>query len=395
MDKKIIKNLLAWFYQNDRNQRQDNKLIWRRLGQAQDPWWVLVSEVMLQQTTVATIAKRFPVFIKQFPTPDAMAAAGIDKVLDAWAGLGYYRRAHKLFAAAQTIAVDWQGRWRTDLVSIKQLPGVGDYTGRALATLAFEQPTIPYDGNMIRVLSRYIKRDIQQTKKPAVQKILVKYEKNLFAKKNLPKNFVVSDWVQAMMDLANAICTPAEPSCAICPVASGCQGKKNWRIYPRPKIKTVKPILYGAVMIYQNNQGQYLLQRRVAPPTPLSTTPPSTTPAHNHSPKPIADHWGGLYRGLLTFPTSPLVRDRQDLHSYLQTNNKKPLLSSGKKTESKTMDVVHDLTHRRLVLSLVFCDDNNMQDDNNQSHNLWVGRDELMLMPLPSIMKKVVRQIID
>ncbi len=388
MDKKIIKNLLAWFYQNERNQRQDNKLIWRRLGQAQDPWWVLVSEVMLQQTTVATIAKRFPVFIKQFPTPDAMAAAGIDKVLDAWAGLGYYRRAHKLFAAAQTIAVDWQGRWRTDLLSIKQLPGVGDYTGRALLTLAFEQPTIPYDGNMIRVLSRYIKRDIQQTKKPAVQKILTKYENNLFAKNNLPKNFVVSDWVQAMMDLANAICTPAEPHCAICPVVRGCQGKKNWRIYPRPKIKIAKPILYGAVMIYQNKQGQYLLQRRTAP------TPPSTTPAHKNPPASITDHGGGLYQGLLTFPTSPLVRDREDLNPYLYSNNKKPLLSPSKEPESKTMDVVHDLTHRRLVLSLVFCDDKNLQADKKQSHNLWVGREELMLMPLPSIMKKVVRQII-
>ncbi|MDI9313953.1 MAG: hypothetical protein QM529_04680, partial [Hydrotalea sp.] len=182
MDKKTISALLDWFYHNARNQPDaPYQLSWRKIKSSQDPWAALVSEVMLQQTTVATIAKRFPIFMAQFPTPQKMVAGGITAVLDAWAGLGYYRRAHNLFAAAQMVTNQWHGVWPRTAPEIKKLPGVGDYTARAIAALSFQQKTIPLDGNIIRVLSRFLKKDLSQTTAPTIKKLLASPPLNIDA----------------------------------------------------------------------------------------------------------------------------------------------------------------------------------------------------------------------
>ena len=389
MDKKTIAALLDWFYQNERNHPDAAyQLSWRNIKKSQNPWAVLVSEVMLQQTTVATIAKRYPAFMAQFPTPEKMVAGGIDIVLDAWAGMGYYRRAHNLFAAAQMVTNQWHGVWPQSATAIKKLPGVGDYTARAITAMAFQQKTIPLDGNIIRVLSRFLKKDLSQTTTPAIKKLLAKsrgqaVEENILdglvlPNKQLPKNFVMSDWVQAMMDLANVICRVENPSCAICPLQQKCLGKKHWQDYPKPKIKKNKPVFYGAVLICKNRHGEYLLERR--------GLKNYRQPQNNQQ---------GLYQGLLAFPMTALVR-----------NKKKLAMQFGEQLTDKQMRinhvkhhcVVHDLTHRRLVLSLVFSDIfvGGAGDDNTaqaMGNILWARDDKLTTMPLPSVMKKVIKQM--
>ena len=370
MDKKTILALLDWFYHNDRNhQDRAHKLHWRKIKSSQAPWVVLVSEVMLQQTTVATIAKKFPIFIAQFPSAEAMVMAGIDKVLDAWAGLGYYRRAHNLFAAATVVANEWRGQWPQTFVAIKQLPGVGDYTARAIAALAFQQKTIPLDGNIIRVLSRWLKKDLSQNRLPRIKQIVARLDEMVLPDKNLPKNFMMSDWVQAMMDLANLVCKVEKPLCNICPLRNTCLGKKYWQDYPQPKIKKTKPIFYGAVLIGQNDKGEVLLERR-----PIAPRTPRARQDINHQ---------GLYQGLLAFPMTDLVQDKKELMLAIS----KKLAT--KKITIKEHCVVHDLTHRRLVLSLVFYN----LASRMTNHGQWVANGELASLPLPSVMKKVIKQV--
>ncbi|MGI9461831.1 MAG: hypothetical protein ACR2NY_04575 [Alphaproteobacteria bacterium] len=371
MDKKTVIALCDWFYHNQRNQQ---KLPWRQLGGAQSAWWVLVSEMMLQQTMVASIAKRFPIFIKKFPSPDAMVAGGIDKVLDAWAGLGYYRRAHYLFLSAQKISSDG---WQKNIDTLKTLPGVGDYTAKALLAFAFLQKTIPLDGNMIRVLSRFLKKNFYLAKTPLAKKYLASLPDRLLPDKNLPPSFIISDWVQAMMDLAHEICLPQKPLCSICPLQKKCLGQKHWRYYPRLKKKPIRQKVYGAVLICQNHKGEYLLQRRFYQKTNL--------------PKFSLNGAQGLYQGLLSFPLSSLVTRRKNA-SWNFAN----IIDDKKSTYDKIKPdrVVRDLTHRRLVLSLVFCHISKLSSYGGNDKIIWVHGDELLHLPLPAVMKKVVREIV-
>ncbi|MDE1976350.1 MAG: A/G-specific adenine glycosylase [Elusimicrobia bacterium] len=201
-----ISALLAWYDARKRD------LPWRREVSPYSSW---VSEIMLQQTTVAAVAPKFERFLARFPDISALAAASEDDVLSAWAGLGYYSRARNLRAAAQKIVHEHAGRFPSTYESILSLPGVGRYTAGAIGSIAFGLRLPVLDGNVMRVFSRWFAvRD--NIKNAAVQKKFWSV-----AEKLVPPDRP-GDWNQALMELGATVCLPENPKCPECPVSRSC-----------------------------------------------------------------------------------------------------------------------------------------------------------------------------
>jgi A/G-specific adenine glycosylase len=188
----------------------------RRDGVQPDPYRVWLSEVMLQQTTVAAVTSYFKAFTERWPTVEALAAAPPEDVLAAWAGLGYYARARNLIACARAVAADHGGRFPDTEEALRALPGIGDYTAAAVAAIAFDRPSAVVDANVERVTARLF---AIQTPLPAARPTIRKHVAQM-----LPANRP-GDFAQAMMDLGATICTPRNPSCLLCPVAQFCAAR--------------------------------------------------------------------------------------------------------------------------------------------------------------------------
>ncbi len=201
--------LLRWYEQNRRD------LPWRGTD---DPWEVLVAEVMLQQTQASRVAGRYREFLEQFPTARHLAEAGVRPVLKAWTGLGYNSRVLRLRDAAAIIERDG---WPVDEVGLRELPGIGPYTAAAVACFAFGEQVPAVDTNLRRVLSRWEGRSLTGG---ALQE---------FAAVELPEGRA-EDWNQAMMDLGSLLCTPRDPDCELCPVRGDCSGPDVY-MPPRPQ----------------------------------------------------------------------------------------------------------------------------------------------------------------
>ncbi len=205
--------LLAWY---DRHAR---RLPWRvgpkdrARGVQPDPYRVWLSEIMLQQTTVAAVKPYFDAFIARWPDVAALASAPRDEVMKAWAGLGYYARARNLHACAQAVVRDHGGRFPETAAGLKVLPGIGDYTAAAVAAIAFDEPVAVVDGNIERVIARLFAID---TPLPAAKKEIRARQQEMTPQAR------AGDYAQAMMDLGAAICTPKRPACALCPLAEAC-----------------------------------------------------------------------------------------------------------------------------------------------------------------------------
>ena len=210
-------NLMAW------SERSRRDLPWRR---TRDPWAVLISELMLQQTQVSRVATRWSDFLELFPTPDACAAASVGEVVRAWAGLGYNRRAVSLHRAAVAVVERHGGRLPRDLPSLLALPGVGPYVARAVLAFAYDVDVGVVDTNAARVLARAV----------AGRRIDTRAEAQAMADSLVPddKGWV---WNQAMLDLGALTCTRRQPACDRCPLArrSGDGGGScRWEAAGRP-----------------------------------------------------------------------------------------------------------------------------------------------------------------
>lgn len=248
---KIVGDLLAWY---DRERRD---LPWRAApGLRADPYHVWLSEIMLQQTTVATVKAYFLKFLRLWPTVGALAQAPLDDVLREWAGLGYYARARNLHKCAGIVARDCGGRFPDEENALKRLPGIGDYTAAAITAIAFDKPATVVDGNIERVVSRLHRIDIPL---PAAKKP-IKAATAAIAPARRP-----GDFAQAMMDLGSAICTPKNPKCLLCPIASHCaaKGKGDMETFPVKPAKKTKPTR-RAVSFWLEHEGHVLLERRAA-----------------------------------------------------------------------------------------------------------------------------------
>lgn len=201
--------LLDWY---DRNARP---LPWRA---TKDPYAILVSEFMLQQTQVSTVIPYFERFMQRFPTLQALAAADEDEVLAAWKGLGYYRRARNVRLAAQAVLLEHQGRLPQGAEALQRLPGIGAYTAAAVASIAFGEPSPVLDGNVLRVMARVLAED-----RP-VEQVAVRRRMREHLEELIPTDRP-GDFNQALMELGATLCTPANPNCGACPIARHCEAR--------------------------------------------------------------------------------------------------------------------------------------------------------------------------
>ncbi len=242
--------LLAWY---DRHRRT---LPWRApAGERTPPYRVWLSEIMLQQTTVATVGEYFRRFIERWPTVEALAAAPLDEVLSAWAGLGYYARARNLHACARTVAARHGGRFPEDEAGLRALPGIGPYTAAAIQAIAFDIPASAVDGNVERVIARL--HALETPLPDAKPEIAVR------AAKLVPQHRA-GDYAQAMMDLGATVCVPRNPRCVICPLMAGCKARKQGLAeeLPRRAPKAEKPTRRGLAFVLARKDGAILLRRR-------------------------------------------------------------------------------------------------------------------------------------
>lgn len=248
--------LFGWYDKHGRD------LPWRRRWPDLAPaYHVWLSEIMLQQTVVATVIPYFLDFTRRWPTINDLASAALDDVLAAWAGLGYYARARNLHKAAVMVATEWGGqfsgdhRHANDVADLRALPGVGPYTAGAIAAIAFGQQAVVVDGNIERLFSRYF---AITTPLPAAKtEIAAAYAAILPVDRP-------SDWPQALMDFANAVCTPKQPLCDGCCFAESCQALARGLVdqLPVKPVKTPKPVRRAIAFVAVNDQGEIFLHRR-------------------------------------------------------------------------------------------------------------------------------------
>ena len=242
-EKIITKKILKWYDINKRT------LPWRKKVSSQKKqYFTLISEFMLQQTQVTTVIPFFNRFIKNLPSLKKLADIEEKKLIKLWEGLGYYSRARNLKKTAQLIIKDFNGKIPKNYDQLKTLPGIGNYTASAIMAIAFNRPFIPLDGNIERVLKRYLylKKDKEVRKE------------NIFQKKSvLGISTRSSDYAQALMELGALICKPSNPVCIECPISKNCKSFKKKDFVLAKKIKKNKN-KYFILKVYKKNK-KYLL----------------------------------------------------------------------------------------------------------------------------------------
>ena len=252
------RKILPWY---DRNARV---LPWRvpparsSKGERPDPYRVWLSEVMLQQTTVATVKERYQRFLDLWPVLADLAAAPQEAVLAEWAGLGYYARARNLHKCAELVMSDHDGLFPETAAALQKLPGIGPYTAAAIASIAFGEPAPVMDGNIERVMARLFN---VRTPLPDAKPVLYDHAAALTPKKR------PGDYAQGLMDLGATICIPRNPACALCPLREMCLACHAGTAtdLPLKKKKQAKPVRYGTVFVIRRKpDGAALLIRRPA-----------------------------------------------------------------------------------------------------------------------------------
>jgi A/G-specific adenine glycosylase len=305
--KLLGRRLLAWF------DRQGRALPWRegrgaRSGRGEsfgarvtpvgvpshddsparpDVYRVWLSEIMLQQTTVATVAPYYARFLARWPTVAALAAAPLDDVLHAWQGLGYYARARNLHRAAREVAGPLGGKFPRDEAGLARLPGVGPYTAAAVAAIAYGERTVPVDGNVARVIARLHGLRVRLPEGRAA--IAARALAMLPLKRS-------GDFAEALMDLGATVCTARNPRCGECPWDDACRAHAsgNPESFPPKKKKPARPTRHAVVFWAGDGRGRVLVRRRPEkgllggmmefPSTPWRATPWSAVEATRHAP---------------------------------------------------------------------------------------------------------------
>ncbi len=334
--------LLAWYD----HERRD--LPWR--SDNPEPYTVWLSEIMLQQTTVATVTPRFQAFLKRWPTIWTLSEASLDDVLHEWQGLGYYARARNLHRCAKVVVHEFGGTFPETEAGLRALPGIGDYTAAAIAAIAFGLPTVPVDGNIIRVISRFEMLDAPM---PAGKKQIV-----LMVAGMVPADRP-GDFAQAMMDLGATVCTPRSPKCGPCPWTKDCRahGRGKEDHYPVKKVRPEKPTRHGVIFWLVDAKGRVLLRRRPEK---------------------------GLLGGMMEFPSTDW---RDTPWAIVEAIREFPAISPGQALHWQDTEgaVRHTFTHFHLVLDVV-----RATGEAPSSNGVWCAPDRLDEYALPTVMKKVV-----
>jgi A/G-specific adenine glycosylase len=333
--------LLLWY---DRHRRV---LPWRAAAGARpDPYRVWLSEIMLQQTTAATVGRYFDRFVARWPDVAALANAPLEEVLQLWQGLGYYARARNLHACARAVVERHGGAFPDDPETLRRLPGIGAYSAAAIAAIAFDRRAAAIDGNVERVLARlYAVPEPLPAAKPYLRAL---------AAALVPEQRA-GDFAQALMDLGATICTPRRPRCVLCPWRRCCAAAAAGLAdaLPAPAVKPDRPLRFGVAFWLTRSDGAVLLRRRPengllggmteVPSTPWRSEP--WTPDEAVKLAPVAADW---------LPLPGTVR--------------------------------HGFTHFRLELAIMAA--------RGEASGLWSQVDRLSDHALPTLMKKVARHAV-
>ncbi len=304
--------LTQWYLQHQR------KLPWR---ENQNPYHIWISEVMLQQTQVKTTIPYFLTFIDQFPTIQDLASSDLERVLKLWEGLGYYARARNLHKAARMVTSELDGIVPDTLDEFKKLPGVGDYIGAAVQSIAFNHPYAVVDGNVKRVIARLYCLD-DPVNHSSSHKIFKEYANPLLDRQN-PGIFN-----QAMMELGALICSPKNPKCTECPVSNHCKALFSEKTNLHPKrIKSKKvPTYHIAAGIVRKNNKLLITRRKL----------------------------DGLLGGLWEFPGGKLKKGETALDACIREIKEETSLNVT--IDSKLTTVHHAYTHFKIKMDVFYCD---------------------------------------
>ncbi|MFL6825216.1 MAG: A/G-specific adenine glycosylase [Bradyrhizobium sp.] len=343
--------LLDWY---DRHRR---RLPWRPLpGESADPYRVWLSEIMLQQTGVKTVAPYFLKFLARWPDVDALGRASLDDVLRMWAGLGYYSRARNLHACAVAVRRDHGGAFPDSEQRLRALPGIGPYTAAAIAAIAFGRRTMPVDGNIERVVSRLfaVEQALPQAK-PLIQQLATTL---LDVSRARDEKSRAGDIAQALMDLGSSICTPKKPACALCPLNEDCvsRARGDQERFPRKAPKKTGALRRGAAFVV--TRGDELLVRTRAEK--------------------------GLLGGMTEVPTSHWLAAQDDKAALGQA----PLLKDIARWHRKQGTVSHVFTH--FPLELVVYTASIPTSARAPTGMRWVSSATLTDEALPNVMRKVI-----
>ena len=338
----LAQDLLKWYDVHARDMPWRVPPADRKTGVLPDPYAVWLSEVMLQQTTVAAVRGYHAKFIVLWPTVADLAAAEDADVMAAWAGLGYYARARNLLKCARAVVADHGGSFPQTNDALLSLPGIGPYTAAAVSSIAFDQPSVVVDGNVERVMARL--HDVHDPL-PASKPMLT-----LLAAGLTPQTRP-GDYAQAVMDLGATICSPRNPTCAICPLRARCAAFAAGTAADLPK-KTPKkkvPTRYGIAYVMRRSDGAWLLETR----------PDS-----------------GLLGGMLGFTTT----------DWSDSPNPAPPVD----TEWQTLNTIakHTFTHFHLELTI-----QTATTDNVPTRGHFVAQGDFDPTALPTAMRKVYAQI--
>lgn len=348
----FTKALGAWYEKHHRN------LPWR---DTYDPYHIWLSEIMLQQTQVATVIDYYHRFLKRFPTIQALAESPEDAVLKAWEGLGYYARCRNLHKAAKKIMADYDGAFPQTLEAVEGLPGIGKSTAGAILTFAYGQRHPILDGNVKRVLSRLydVDEDISQTS--AIKRLWV-YSADLLL--DAPDAYVHN---QAMMELGAVVCTPKDPKCLICPVQAQCEAFAAGTRHERPvKAKAKATPHFNIAVGVIRHKGSILIQKRPAE---------------------------GLLGGLWEFPGG-----KQEAGETLQETVRREIaeeLGIDVAVGTEITAVKHAYTHFKITLYAFECTlVSGTPDPRAAEAWQWVAPEELEQFAFPRANKKVLEKLI-
>jgi A/G-specific adenine glycosylase len=301
----FAKRLLNWQATHGRS-----GLPWQN---TRDPYRVWLSEIMLQQTQVTTVKLYYAKFLARFPQVTDLAAAGQDEVMALWAGLGYYSRARNLHACAKAVVAQHGGSFPNTAALLQTLPGIGPSTAAAIASFCFGERVAILDGNVKRVLARVhaFEHDIAVAKN---EKLLLQLANELLPTKNLNEH--MPRYTQAIMDLGATVCTPRQPSCDACPMASICQAKAQGRVHELPlKIKKLKRSSQSIwLLLARRKDGAVLLQQR---PTPGVWAGLYCLPLFDSEAELLAPLSRAHQKGLLTHTPFLHVLTHKDLHLHI------------------------------------------------------------------------------
>lgn len=337
---KLRHALLRWYSRHKRD------LPWRH---THDPYKIWVSEIMLQQTQVATVIPYYERWLKAFPSLSSLARAPLSKVLEFWAGLGYYRRARMFHAAARHIQRTLQGKIPETAEKLRELPGIGRYTAGAIASIAWGEKSPVLDGNVIRILTR-IFAIAQSVDRPATLKRLWSIAASLLPAKN------PGDLNQALMELGATVCFPANPQCTRCPVRKSCSARRKGKelFYPVRSQKNRYEKLRMTALVLRNDKNEVWVEKQ-----------------------PVKGRWGGLWM-------FPFWINKKEMLDEVRLFCSPPILF---------LSIPHTFTKYRITLE-VFGSIYKKGASLRRLHGGWFSIAELAQIAFPSPHKKIARALI-